>query len=88
MLRPTGKRILVRPEPKPEENRTAGGLYIPEKQWSMQVDVVVATVLAIGPKVISDIKVNRKVLISRLAGVKVDGDIIIDEEDIAAVVEE
>ena len=88
MLIPTGRRILIRPDAKPIDERTEGGLYIPQKQWSMQPDTTIATVIAIGPRVSSDIKVNQKVVVSRLAGIKLDGNIIIDEEDIALIVEE
>jgi co-chaperonin GroES (HSP10) len=87
VLTPTGRRVLIKVDNKPIDEKV-GSLYLPQQRWSGLPDVNIATILAIGPKVTSSIKVNQKVIVSRLAGIKFDGNIIIDEEDIAAIMED
>jgi chaperonin GroES len=95
-LRPLADRLVV--EPLEQEERTAGGLYIPEtaKEKPQQ-----GKVLAVGPgaykensseRIPVDVKKGDKVLFAKYAGsdIKVDGSElkILRESDILAVIEE
>jgi len=95
-LRPLADRLVV--EPMEQEERTAGGLYIPEtaKEKPQQ-----GKVLAVGPgafkegsseRIPVDVKKGEKVLFAKYAGsdIKVDGSElkILRESDILAVIEE
>ena len=51
MLTPTGKRIIIEPDAKPEEERSAGGIIMPAVRWSLHPDVIRATVISLGPNV-------------------------------------
>jgi len=93
MLRPCGDRVLVKPNV--EEEKTAGGIVLPDTakerpQWG--------EVIAVGPgkwdedgkhRVPMDVKVGDKVIFAKYGGteVKVDGEeyLILRESDILAV---
>ncbi|MEA4882082.1 MAG: co-chaperone GroES [Clostridia bacterium] len=93
MLKPCADRVLVKPST--EEDRTAGGIVLPDTakerpQWG--------EVIAVGPgkwdeegkrRVPVDVKVGDKVVYAKYGGteVKVDGDeyLILRESDILAV---
>ena len=95
-LRPLADRLVV--EPLEQEERTAGGLYIPEtaKEKPQQ-----GKVLAVGPgaykensaeRIPVDVKKGDKVLFAKYAGsdIKVNGAElkILRESDILAVIED
>ena len=96
-IRPIGDRILVRRLDEDKEQRTKGGIIIPDtaKEKSME-----GKVEAVGPgrrledgklqKV--EVQVGQRVLIGKYAGteVKIDGDdfIIMREDDILGVIEQ
>jgi len=95
-LRPLADRLVV--EPLEQEERTAGGLYIPEtaKEKPQQ-----GKVLAVGPgaykensaeRIPVDVKKGDKVLFAKYAGsdIKVNGSElkILRESDILAVIED
>ncbi len=93
MLRPCGDRVLVKPNV--EEEKTAGGIVLPDTakerpQWG--------EVIAVGPgkwdedgkhRIPMDVKVGDKVIFAKYGGteVKVDGEeyLILRESDILAV---
>ncbi len=93
MLRPCGDRVLVKPNV--EEERTAGGIVLPDTakerpQWG--------EVIAVGPgkwdedgkqRIPMDVKAGDKVVFAKYGGteVKVDGEeyLILRESDILAV---
>ena len=91
-IRPLGERIIVKPAPS--EEKTAGGLYIPEtaKEKPQKGEVI-----AVGPGHKSEdgeylpmeVKVGDKVLYGKYSGteLKLDGEVylIIKESDILAV---
>jgi chaperonin GroES len=93
-LKPLGSRIVV--EPLEQEDKTAGGLFLPEtaKEKPQQ-----GVVLSIGPgdrddkgnRIAMDVKVNDIVLFAKYGGteIKIDGKklLILRESDILAVVE-
>ena len=92
-IRPLHDRILVKREE--EQDRTAGGLYIPDTAKEKPVR---AKVIAVGNgKVLEDgkvrpldVKAGDRVLFSKYAGteVKIDGEehLIMREEDILGVI--
>ena len=94
-LRPLGDRLVV--EPIEQEERTAGGIILPEtaKEKPQQ-----GKVIAVGPgrrddggkHIPMDVKVGDQVLYAKYAGteVKVDGEkvLILRESDVLAIVEE
>ncbi len=94
-LRPLGDRLVV--EPVEQEERTAGGIILPEtaKEKPQQ-----GNVLAVGPgrrdgdgkHVPMDVKVGDRVLYAKYAGteVKLDGQklLILRESDVLAIVED
>ena len=91
-IRPLGERVIVKPSPS--EEKTAGGLYIPEtaKEKPQKGDVI-----AVGPgrkaddgqRLPMEVKVGDKVLYGKYSGteMKVDGEtyLIIKESDILAI---
>lgn len=93
-LRPLHDRVIVKREE--EEQRTAGGIFLPETAKEKPIR---GTVAAIGKgKILEDgsiraldLKVGDKVLFGKYAGteVKVDNEdlLVLREEDIMAVVE-
>lgn len=94
MIRPLHDRILVKRLESQE--KTAGGLYIPDTAKEKPIE---AKVVAVGAgKVLDDgtvrkpeVKVGDKVLFSKYSGteVKIDGEehLILREDDILAVIE-
>ncbi|GAB4521654.1 MAG: co-chaperone GroES [Anaerolineae bacterium] len=95
-LRPLGDRVVV--EPIEEEERTAGGIILPEtaKEKPQQ-----GKVIAVGPgvrnengeRVPMDVKLGDRVLFAKYAGteVKLGSDhkvLVLRESDILAVIEE
>ncbi len=94
-LRPLGDRLVV--EPIEQEERTAGGIILPETAKEKPQE---GKVLAAGPGrrdedgdyIPMDVKVGDRVLYAKYAGteVKVDGKklLILKESDVLAIVEE
>jgi chaperonin GroES len=92
-IRPLHDRIVIKR--KTEEERTAGGLYIPEAAKERPTE---ATVIAVGKGRIQDdgsvlplaVKAGDTVLFGKYAGteIKLDGEdlLIIREEDVLAIV--
>ncbi len=95
-IRPLGDRILVKRLDEDKEQRSAGGIIIPDtaKEKPMEAKIVAA-----GPGKRADdgkiakleVKVGDRVLISKYAGteVKIEGDeyIIMREDDVLGVIE-
>ncbi len=95
-IRPLGERILVTGLDDDKEQRSAGGIIIPDsaKEKPMEGKIVAA-----GPGHRSDdgkvraldVKIGDKVLISKYAGteVKIEGDeyLIMREDDVLGVIE-
>jgi chaperonin GroES len=93
-IRPLHDRILVKR--LQEQEKTAGGLYIPDTAKEKPVE---AKVIAVGNGKLNDdgsirkmeVKVGDKILFSKYSGseVKIDGEehLIMREDDILAVVE-
>jgi chaperonin GroES len=93
-LRPLGDRVIVKP--LPQEERTKGGVILPDtaKEKPMQGEVV-----AVGPGRTTDkgdrlpmeVRVGNRVLYGKYAGteVKIDGEeyLIIRESEIFAIIE-
>ena len=93
-LKPLGSRIVV--EPLEQEDKTAGGLFLPEtaKEKPQQ-----GVVLSVGPgdrddkgnRIAMDVNVNDVVLFAKYGGteIKIDGKklLILRESDILAIVE-
>lgn len=91
MLKPLGDRVIVKPSV--EEEKTAGGIFLPDTakerpQWG--------EVVAVGPgrfedgkRIEIDVKVGDKVIYSKYGGteVKIDGQeyLILRESDILAI---
>jgi chaperonin GroES len=93
-IRPLHDRILVKR--LDEEDKTAGGLYIPDSAKEKPIQGKVIAVGAgkrdkEGKAIPVDIKAGDKVLFSKYSGteVKIDGDehLIMREDDILAVLE-
>lgn len=87
-IKPLSDRVLI--EPKPAEEKTAGGLYIPESAKEKPLE---GTVIAVGPgtaKVTMEVKEGDKVLYGKYAGteISVDGKeyLIMRQEDVLAIV--
>ncbi|MBQ7528388.1 co-chaperone GroES [bacterium] len=92
-VRPLGERVIVKPNPR--EEKTAGGLFIPDtaKEKPQQGEVI-----AVGPGrkaedgtlLPMELKVGDKVLYGKYAGteLKMDGEVylIVKESDILAVI--
>ena len=93
-VRPLDDRVLIKPE-EPEE-KTAGGIYLPE---SAQEKPLIGTVLATGPGKLNDdgsrtepsVKKGDKVLYGKYSGteVDIDGDqhMILRESELLGIVE-
>lgn len=92
MLIPTGSRVIIEPDAKPEEERSAGGIIMPQVRWSLHPDVTKAKVIALGSRCTGNIKVGMNIIISRLAGVKIEAEdkkyLMVDEEDIIGIMED
>jgi chaperonin GroES len=94
MLRPLGDRVVV--EPASEEEKTAGGIILPDTAKEKPQK---GTIIAVGPgkltengqRVPPEIQVGDKVIFSKYGGteVKIDGKefTILREDDIYAVEE-
>lgn len=91
MLKPLGDKIVVKP--KPEEEKTAGGIYVPDtaKKKSTEGEVVaVGRGKYVDGKLIEpEVKVGETVIYSKYGGTEVtiaDTDyVILDEDSILAV---
>lgn len=92
-LKPLGDRIVV--QAAPQEERTKGGLVLPETIKEKPVEGIVVAVgdgkvLDNGTRQPMDVKVDDKVIYSKYSGteVKVDGEeyLILSERDVLAVV--
>ena len=86
-VKPLADRILVKPVDT--EQKTAGGIYIPE---TAQEKTMEAVVVAVGDdKEVITVKVKDKVLHDKYAGtaVKIDGvdHLIVRMDDVLAVIE-
>ena len=93
-VRPLDDRVLIKPE-EPEE-KTAGGIYLPE---SAQEKPLIGTVLATGPGKLNDdgsrtepsVKKGDNVLYGKYSGteVDIDGDqhMILRESELLGIVE-
>ena len=91
-IRPLGERVIVKPSPS--EEKTAGGLYIPETakekpQKGEVIDVGPGRKAEDGQRLPMEVKVGDKVLYGKYSGteMKVDGEtyLIIKESDILAI---
>lgn len=84
-VRPLKDRLFV--QYSEEEDKTPGGLYIPD---SAKEKPQKGNVMAVGSEV-KDIKVDNKVLFDKYSGSKVNVDdveyLIIKEEDILGIIE-
>ncbi|MBQ6671592.1 MAG: co-chaperone GroES [Spirochaetales bacterium] len=85
-VKPLGERVLVKMD-KVEE-KTAGGIYIP--QTAQQEKTQIAVIEAIGADV-KTVKAGQKILHDKYAGtsVKIDGEdyLILNIKDVLAVIE-
>ena len=86
-IKPIGDRVLLRSER--EEEKTKGGLYIPE---TAQEKTQSGTVIAVGDD--SDaikVKVGQKVMYDKYAGtnIKIDGEdhLVLKMDDIIAIIQ-
>jgi chaperonin GroES len=93
-LKPLGDRIVVQAAPK--EEKTKGGLVLPDTVKEKPVEGVVVAVgegkiLENGKRQPMDVKAGDKVIYSKYSGteVKLDGEdfLILSERDVLAVVE-
>ena len=93
-IRPLHDRILAKR--LAEENKTAGGLFIPDTAKEKPLEALVVSIgsgkiLENGTKVPLSVKVGDRVLIGKYTGsdVKLDGEehIVLREDDILAVLE-
>ena len=91
MLKPLGDKIIVKP--KPEEDKTAGGIYVPDtaKKKSTEGEVVaVGRGKYVDGKLIEpEVKIGDTVIYSKYGGTEVtisDTDyVILDEDSILAI---
>lgn len=86
-IKPLSDRVLI--EPNPAEERTAGGLYIPD---TAKEKPLAGKVVAVGPgtsEVKMEVKVGDEVLYGKYAGTEVNVDgkdyIIMRQSDIFAI---
>ena len=93
-LRPLHDRVIVRREE--EEQRTAGGILIPDtaKEKPMEGKVIAVgngKILENGTKVTPEVKAGDRILFGKYSGteVKIDGTeyLIMREDDVLAVIE-
>lgn len=94
---PLDVKVLVRPDPV--EEKTKGGLIIPETVSDKQKFAIVkATLIASGPNAFSEWgsgngpEVGTRILMAQYAGARVTGDdgqdyILMNDEDVVAVLE-
>ncbi len=87
-IKPLSDRVLI--EPNPAEEKTAGGLYVPE---TAKEKPLAGKVVAVGPgtsEVKMEVKVGDTVLYGKYAGteVQVEGKdyLIMQQKDILAVI--
>ena len=95
-IQPLGDRVVIKPKPK--EEKTKGGIYLPDtatKERPMQ-----GTVMAVGPgrhteegKLIPmNVQVEQQVLFAKYAGTELEIDdeefLILQEKDILGVIKE
>ncbi len=92
-LKPRGDRIVVKAAP--HEEKTKGGLGLPETDKEKQVEGIVVAVgegkvLENGSRQAMDVKVDDRIIYSKYSGteVKLDGEdfLILSERDVLAVV--
>ncbi|MDD4159368.1 MAG: co-chaperone GroES [Synergistaceae bacterium] len=92
-LKPLGDRIVVKAAP--HEEKTKGGLVLPETVKEKPVEGIVVAVgegkvLENGSRQAMDVKVDDKIIYSKYSGteVKLDGEefLILSERDVLAVV--
>jgi chaperonin GroES len=91
MLKPLGDKVIVKPAP--EEEKTAGGIYVPDtaKKKSTQGEVVAVGKGKVvdGALLAPEVQVGDTVLYSKYGGTEVtDGDVdyvILDEDSILAI---
>ncbi|HNZ08918.1 MAG TPA: co-chaperone GroES [Bacillota bacterium] len=91
MLKPLGDRVIVKPSV--EEEKTAGGIFLPDTakerpQWGEVVAVGPGRIEE-GKRIAIEVKVGDKVIYSKYGGteVKIDGQeyLILRESDILAI---
>lgn len=87
-IKPLSDRVLI--EPKPAEEKTAGGLFIPETAKEKPLE---GKVVAAGPgtkEIVMEVKVGDNVLYGKYAGteISVDGKdyLIMRQSDILAII--
>ncbi len=87
-IKPLSDRVLI--EPNPAEEKTAGGLFIPD---TAKEKPLAGKVLAVGPgtsEVKMEVKVGDQVLYGKYAGTEVNFDskdlIIMKQSDILAII--
>lgn len=99
-VRPLDNRVLVKPDNV--ENKTAGGIYLPDDHTDkQQMAQIRATLVAAGVNAWAEAKVSpdfeapapgSRVLIAKYGGIVIDGDDgekyrIMNDEDITAILE-
>lgn len=87
-IKPLSDRVLI--EPKPAEEKTAGGLFIPETAKEKPLE---GKVVAVGPgtkEIAMEVKVGDNVLYGKYSGTEISTDgkeyIIMRQNDILAVI--
>jgi chaperonin GroES len=84
-LKPLADRVVIKPSPA--EEKTKGGIILPD---TAKEKPVVGEVVAVGPGKVSEVKVGDKVLYGKYSGteVTVEGEeyLIMREADIFAIV--
>lgn len=81
-IRPIGKRIVV--EKKKEEEKTISGIILSSDSSAKEN---IATVIAVG-NIDENIKVGDKVVCVKNSGIKYEDAIIVDIDDVLAVIED
>lgn len=88
-VKPLSDRVLILPNPA--EEKTAGGLFIPD---TAKEKPLVGTIMAVGPgtaEVKMEVKVNDVVMYGKYAGTEVEEEgvyyIIMKQSDILAILE-
>ena len=84
-VKPLGDRVVI--EPIEQEDMTAGGIMLPDTAKEKPQK---GLVLAVGPDVEGEIKVDNRILYAKYAGTEIKIDdkkvLILREEDILALV--
>ncbi len=87
-VKPLSDRVLI--EPNPAEEKTAGGLFIPD---TAKEKPLAGTVVAVGPgtsEVKMEVKVGDKVLYGKYAGTEINIDgkdyLIMRQSDVLAII--